>query len=182
MFKKLLLIVLLAAPLSMCAQKFAHFDYASIIQSMPEAKAVQAELETLYKQYHTELENMQKEFQTKMEKYQKEDTDATPANIRERHNQELQEMYQRLQQAQQYNTENFQQEQQKKMQPVTQKIMDAVNAVAQEGSYVYIIDKNGAQGAGIVINETLSTDVTSTIMKKLGITASAAKPLSLIHI
>ena len=150
MFKKLLLIVLLAAPLSMCAQKFAHFDYASIIQSMPEAKAVQAELETLYKQYQTELENMQKEFQTKMEKYQKEDTDATPANIRDRHNQE--------------------------MQPVTQKIMDAVNAVAQEGSYVYIIDKNGAQGAGIVINETLSTDVTSTIMKKLGITASAAKP------
>ena len=112
----------------------------------------------------------------KMEKYQKEDTDATPANIRERHNQELQEMYQRLQQAQQDNTENFQQEQQKKMQPVTQKIMDAVNAVAQEGSYVYIIDKNGAQGAGIVINETLSTDVTSTIMKKLGITATTAKP------
>ena len=85
-------------------------------------------------------------------------------------------MYQRLQQAQQDNSENFQQEQQKKMQPVTQKVMDAVNAVAQEGGYVYIIDKNGAQGAGIVINETLSTDVTSTIMKKLGITASTAKP------
>ena len=176
MFKKLLLIVLLAAPLSLCAQKFAHFDYASIMQSMPEAKAVQAELGTLYKQYQTELENMQKEFQTKMEKYQKEDTEATPANIRERHQQELQEMYQRLQQAQQDNSDNFQAEQQKKMQPVTQKVMDAVNAVAQQGGYVYIVDKNAAQGAGIVINEQLSTDVTGAIMQKLGMPESAAKP------
>ena len=83
MFKKLLLTLLLAAPLSLCAQKFAHFDYAAIIQAMPEAKAAQADLEALYKQYQAELENMQKELQTKMEKYQKEDTEATPANIRE---------------------------------------------------------------------------------------------------
>lgn len=50
-------------------------------------------------------------------------------------------MYQRLQQAQQDNTEKFQQEQQKKMQPIMQKVMNAVNTVAQEGGYVYIIDK-----------------------------------------
>lgn len=170
------MMVLFLAPLSLCAQKFAHFDYASIMQSMPEYKTAQTELEALYKQYQTELEGMQKEFQTKAEKYQKEDTEATPANIRERHNQELQEMYQRLQQAQQDNAESFQKTQTTKMQPVTQKVMDAVNAVAKEGSYVYIIDKNAAQQGGIVINETLSTDVTSQIMKKLGITASVAKP------
>lgn len=176
MFKKLLLMVLFLAPLSLCAQKFAHFDYASIMQSMPEAKTVQTELEALYKQYQTELEGMQKELQTKAEKYQKEDTDATPINIKERHNQELQEMYQRLQQAQQDNAENFQKAQQTKMQPVTQKVMNAVNAVSQEGGFVYIVDKNGAQTAGIVINETLSTDVTSQVMKKLGITAAAPAP------
>ena len=149
MFKKLLLLVLAVAPLSLCAQKFAHFDYAAIIQAMPEAKAAQADLEALYKQYQAELENMQKE---------------------------LQEMYQRLQQAQQDNSDNFQAEQQKKMQPVTQKVMDAVNAVAQQGGYVYIVDKNAAQGAGIVINEQLSTDVTGAIMQKLGMPESAAKP------
>ena len=65
MFKKLLLLVLAVAPLSLCAQKFAHFDYAAIIQAMPEAKAAQADLEALYKQYQAELENMQKELQTK---------------------------------------------------------------------------------------------------------------------
>lgn len=173
MFKKLILLVLFVAPLSLCAQKFAQFDYNSIIQAMPEAKSAQTQLETIYKQYQTEIEGMQKELQTKAEKYQKEDTDATPANIRERHQQELQDMYQRLQQAQQDNSENMQKEQSKLMQPIMQKVLSAVNSVAQEGGYVYIIDKNASQQAGVFINDALNTDVTSAIMKKLGISASA---------
>lgn len=176
MFKKILLLVLFIAPMSMFAQKFAHFDYTSIMQAMPEVKAAQTELEGLFKKYQAELEGMQKELQAKAEKYQKEDTDATPANIRERHQQELQDMYQRLQQANQDNETNLQKAQAEKMQPLTQKVMNAVNAVAQEGGFVYIIDKNASQTAGIVINETLSTDVTDQVMKKLGITAAAAKP------
>ncbi len=178
MFKKLLLLVLFVAPLSLCAQKFAHFDYAQIMQSMPEYKTAASDLEALGKKYQSEIEGMQKELQTKAEKYQKEDTNATPANIKERHQQELQDMYQRLQQAQQDNSEQFQQEQQKKLQPITQKVMNAVNTVAQEGGYVYIVDKNASQQAGIVINEALSTDVTSIVMKKLGISAAAAAKTS----
>lgn len=167
------MLVLFVAPLSLFAQKFAHFDYTAVMQAMPEAKAAQTELEGIYKQYQTEIEGMQKELQTKAEKYQKEDTDATPANIRERHQQELQDMYQRLQQAQQDNSDNFQKEQSKKMQPIIQKVLNAVNAVAQEGGYVYIVDKNASQQAGLFINETLSSDVTSSVMKKLGISATA---------
>ena len=174
MLKKLLMLVLFVAPLSLCAQKFAHFDYAAVMQAMPEAKTAQTELEGLYKQYQTEIEGMQKELQTKAEKYEKEDTDATPANIKERHQQELQNMYQRLQQAQQDNSENLQKEQNKKMQPIIQKVLNAVNTIAQEGGYVYIVDKNASQQAGIVINETLSTEVTSAIMKKLGVTPAPA--------
>lgn len=174
MIKKLLMLVLFVAPMSLFAQKFAHFDYSTIMQSMPEALTAQSEIEALYKQYQTEIENMQKELQTKAEKYQKEDTDATPANIKERHQQELQDMYQRLQQAQQDNSDNFQKAQTQKMQPVLQKVMTAVNTIAQEGGYVYIIDKTTAQNSGMVINETISVDVTSQIMQKLGISASAA--------
>lgn len=175
MFKKLILLVLFVAPVSLCAQKFASFDYTAIMQAMPETKTAQTELEALYKKYQDELNNMQTELKTKGEKYQKEDTDATPANIKERHTQELQEMYQRLQQASQDNEQALQKAQQEKMQPIVQKVMNAVNAVAQEGGYVYIIDKTAAQSSGIFINENLSTDVTSVVMKKLGVTASTSK-------
>ena len=160
MFKKILMLALIAAPLQLCAQKFAHFDYATIMQAMPEYKAVTAELETIGKQYQAELEGMQKEFQTKMEKYQKEDTEATPQNIRDRHQQELQDMYQRLQQASQDNQEAFEKARQTKMQPVSQKL----------------IDSQAAQAGGILINETLSTEVTAQIMKKLGLSATTATP------
>lgn len=174
MIKKILMLLLLAAPLSLCAQKYAHFDYATVMQALPDYKKVMTELETEGKQYQTELENMQKELQTKADKYQKEDTEATPENIRTRHQQELQEMYQRLMQAQQDNEEAFAKSRQQKMQPVAQKVMDAVSAVAKEGSYVYIIDKAAAQNGGIFINEAISADVTKAVMTKLGISAAAA--------
>lgn len=173
MLKKLLILVLFVAPMSLFAQKFAHFDYATIMQALPEYKTAQTELETMGKQYQTELENLQKELQTKAEKYQKEDTEATPQNIKDRHQQELQDMYQRYQQAQQDNSEAFQKAQQTKIQPIMQKVMNAVNDVAKAGSYVYVIDKNAAQTSGIVINEALSTDVTSQVMAKLGLSSTA---------
>ncbi len=176
MIKKILMMVLFVAPLSLAAQKFGHFDYSAIMQAMPEMKTVQAELETIGKQYQDELTGMEKELQAKYEKFQAEVNDQTPENIRNRKLQELQEMQARLQQAGEDNTKAFQETQQKKMQPIMVKVTDAINAVAQEGNYVYLIDKASSQAAGMFINETISEDVTKKIMTKLGITATATAP------
>lgn len=173
MFKKILIMVLFVAPLSLAAQKFAHFDYATIMQAMPEFKKAQTEMEAIGKQYREELQNMEKEINTKIEKFQSEVTDKTPENIRNRRAQEIQDLQQRYQQAAQDNEQAFDEARQKKFQPITQKVMDAVNAIAKEGNYVYIVDKNASQQAGIVINEALSEDVTKRIAAKLGISAAA---------
>lgn len=174
MFKKILTLVLLIAPLSLCAQKFGHFNYSQVMQAMPEVKKAQSELESTAKLYQEELSGMQRELQTKYQKYQAEVNDKTPENIRTRREQELQEMQQRLQQAAADNDSSFADLRTKKMQPIVQKVMDAVQAVAKEGNYVYIIDGNAAQSAGVFINETLSEDVTKKVMAKLGISATAA--------
>ena len=173
MFKKILIMVLFVAPLSLAAQKFAHFDYATIMQAMPEFKKAQTEMEAIGKQYREELQNMEKEINTTSEKFQSEVTDKTPENIRNRRAQEIQDLQQRYQQAAQDNEQAFDEARQKKFQPITQKVMDAVNAIAKEGNYVYIVDKNASQQAGIVINEALSEDVTKRIAAKLGISAAA---------
>lgn len=110
---------------------------------------------------------MQKELQTKFEKYQNEVNESTPANMRQRREQELNDLQQRIQQAYQDNQKSFQEEQAKKMQPIIQKLQDAVNAVLKEGGYVYAIDKSTA--ASVVINESISTDITAQIKTKLGI-------------
>lgn len=169
MIKKILMLVLFVAPLSLAAQKYAHFDYTAVMQAMPEVKTAQTELEAIGKQYSDELQNMQKEIEAKYQKFQNEVNDQTPENIRTRRMQEIQDMQQRLEQASQDNQRAFNEAQQQKMQPIIQKVLDAVNAVAREGNYVYIIDTTASQAAGVFINQNLSENVTKKVMDKLGV-------------
>ena len=130
MIKKILLMVLMLAPITVFAQKFAHYDSQEIAKVYPAYLTAQTELEALGKQYENDLQ-------------------------------------QRIQQAYQDNQKSFQEEQAKKMQPIIQKLQDAVNAVLKEGGYVYAIDKSTANS--VVINESISTDITAQIKTKLGI-------------
>lgn len=169
MTKKIILLAALTlAAFTASAQKFAHFDYATVVQALPDYKTATTELEATGKQYQTDLEEMQKEIQTRIEKYQKEVNDQTPQNIRERKEQEIMDLQQRFQQAQEENAKAFQELQQAKMQPILAKVNDAVAAVAKEGGYIYILDK-GQSSAQFYINEALSEDVTAKIRTKLGI-------------
>ncbi len=43
--KKLILMLMLCAPMSLFAQKFGHLDSQALLQSLPEAPHVQKELE-----------------------------------------------------------------------------------------------------------------------------------------
>lgn len=167
MFKKLILMALMAAPLSTFAQKFAHFNSNDVLTAYPAAKAVQTELENLGKQYQADLEAMQKELQTKGQKFEAEVNEKTPENMRQRRTQELQELQQRIQQAYQDNEQAFRQEQIKKMQPIQDAVYKALDAVLKEGGYVYAVDKAMVQG--VTINEALSTDITAQVKAKLGI-------------
>ena len=172
MIKKILMMVLFLAPLSLAAQKYAHFDYEAVITAMPAYKTAQTELQAISKKYETDFADMQKEFQTKVDKYQKETNEQTPANIRQRREQELMEMQEKLKQAYEDNGKALQQESMNKMQPIQIKLNDAVNAVAKEGNYAFIIDKTAAAATRIFINEAASEDVTKKVMAKLGISAT----------
>lgn len=167
MFKKILILVLMLAPISAFAQKFAHYNSEEIAKVYPAFLNAQKELDELGKQYESDLQDMQKELQTKYEKFQAEVNESTPANMRQRREQELQDLQQRIQQAYQDNQQAYQQTAATKMQPIMQKLQDAVDAVLKEGGYVYGFDK--ASISGVAINETLSTDITAQIKTKLGI-------------
>ena len=76
----------------------------------------------------------------------------------------LQSMYQKVQQTYQDNSQNIQKAQQEKMQPITTKLVNAIQAVGKAGGYVYIMDV----ASGIpYISETLSEDVTSKVKAEL---------------
>ena len=79
-----------------------------------------------------------------------------------------QDMYQKYQQSAQDNQQALYKAQQEKMQVVSSKLNDAIKAVGQEGSYVYIMQTN-VQEVIPYISTTLSTDVTAQVKAKLGL-------------
>ncbi len=147
------------------AQKFGHVNSQEIMQLMPEFTKARTEIEELTKQYEADLKSMQDEYQKKGQEYEKLPA-STPANIKQRREQELQEMMQKIQQTYQDNQQALQKEYQTRMQTITNKIIEAIKAVGQAGDYVYIMD----QTSGIpYISTTQSKDVTAEVKAKLGL-------------
>lgn len=163
--KNLILAALIALPMSVFAQKFAHVNSATIIQAMPEYTTAQTELQTLGKQYEEELQRMQDELKTKLDDYQKNGS-TLPDATKQRREQELTDLNQRLEQYYQTSQQEIAKAQQTKMQEISEKVGKAINEVGAAGGYVYVMDVT----AGIpFINETISTDVTNQVKAKLGI-------------
>ena len=163
--KKILMIALLLAPMSMMAQKFGHFNSNELVQLMPEWTTAQTELQTLAKQYDDDPKRMQDELQKKADEFQKEQANLLE-NVRARREQELNDLYQRVIQSRDDNEQAFKKAQAEKMQAISEKITAAVKKIGDEGGYVYIMDIT----AGIpYISEKLSTDITPELKKALGI-------------
>ena len=162
--KKLFLMLMLCAPMTLFAQKFGHLDSQALLQSLPEATAVQSKLEAKGKEYQKQLEDMQAELQRQAQAYDKTKStmNATKQAETEKN---LQDMYNKIQQTAQDNQKAFNEEQQKQLGPVLEKVRNAIAAVAKAGNYVYIMEK--ASGQPLYINEALSKDVTAEVKAQL---------------
>ena len=163
--KKLIILALIALPMSVFAQKFAHVNSAVIINAMPEYTRAQTELQTLAKQYDDEFKRMQDEFRTKYEDYQK-NGESLPETMKQRRVQELQDLDKRLTEYQQTAEQDLAQQERTKLNEISEKVGNAIKEVGTAGGYIYVMDVT----SGIpFINETLSTDVTDQVKAKLGI-------------
>ncbi len=166
--KKIVLIVLLMAPLSLFAQKFAHFNMANVLPEMPEYKTASAEIQKLSTQYQEELERLQKEYQTKAEEYQKlAETSTTAQAILQSKAADLQKMEQSIQDFYQASQQDMEKQNNEKMEPILAKLNAAIKKIGETGNYVYVV--NTASGAIPFINESLSTDITAQLKAELGI-------------
>ena len=161
--KKLFLIMMLCAPLTVFAQKFGHVDAQAVMQSLPEFIKARGEIEALSKQYENDMKAMQDEIQRKSDEYDKSKSTMNATQQQEGET-NLQQMIQKFQQAYQDNQQALQKAQQEKMQPIMNKIMTAIKNVGKDGGYVYIMDIS----TGIpYISDTLSKDVTNDVKAEM---------------
>ena len=164
MLKKIALLLLLIAPMSVFAQKFGHVKFAEILTVMPEYTKAQTDIQAQQKQYEDEMKRASDELTKKFTEYQQEQANL-PKNIQERRQKELQELNEKGMQFQADAQQQLQKAYAEMMEPIYKKIDDAIKAVGQEGGYVYIFDLNRTDIP--FVNESLSTDVTPAVKGKL---------------
>ena len=161
--KKVILMMMLFAPFTMFARKFGHCDAQAIMQQMPEFIKAKGEVDALQKQKENELKSMQEELQRKYEAYEKAQSTMS-ATKKQENETELGELNQKIQQAFQDGQQELAKASQERMQPITNKLVQAIKNVGKNGGYVYIMDI--ASGVPY-ISETLSKDVTNDVKAEL---------------
>ena len=171
--KKILILLLLMAPLSMFAQsapKFGIVDVNAIIVLMPEYAKAQNDLQVLGQQYNKEYEDYRTEFERKSLEFEQLQ-DSLPDNLLKRRQEELQDLYMRLQQYERETYQYMQQAQQTKFAEVAKVLNDAIQAVGAEGGYVCVFDISN--GTMPYVSTTLCDDLNAKVKAKLGISLTA---------
>ena len=91
MLKKIALILLLIAPMSVFAQKFGHVKVQEIINVMPDFTKAQTDIKAMEKQYMDEIQRATDDLNKKYAAFQEEQANL-PQNIKDRRMKELQEL------------------------------------------------------------------------------------------
>ena len=159
--KKLVLMLMLLAPMTMMAQKFGKVNTQTIMQALPDVAKANGELEALQKQKDNELKAMQEEFQRKADEYQK-GASTMNATAKQQKETELQGLQQKIQQAYQDGQQELQKKSNELMQPIVAKVRAAIDVVGKAGNYTYIFEESAAiyTGSNVV-------DVTKEVQSKI---------------
>lgn len=139
MFKKLLLAIMIALPMSVFAQKFAVIDTNTLIAALPEVKTVNEQLESVNAKYQDEFTKLQTEFQKKFEEFQNLDP-STPQSIKDRRIQEVQELENKINQFRETASQDLARQQQQLMAPIQEKVLKAIQSIGQEGGYTFVFE------------------------------------------
>lgn len=183
----LILIIFISTSFTAFAQsKLAHINTQELIQSMPETKSAQSEIDKLIKTYQTDIEAMQSEldskakqfdakrseYQSKIKQYQSEAPNKSEAeNVKreqevEKETEELQKQQEELQGMQlsinQYQGQAQQDIQKKQfdlLKPITEKAKKAILKIGKEKGYDYVLDSSEGQGVIMAEGKDLMADV-----------------------
>lgn len=177
MKRKLIYVVvalLLAVPAvhaqSAAGFKIGYVDVDYVLSQMPEAKTIEADLKSYEKQLGTQLQNKIQEFQTKAKDFQDNAASMIP-EVRADRQAELQEMQASIQEFQQRAEYTMQQKRLELLDPVYAKIQTAIDAVAKEGDFDYVLSpKVGGLPVVLYVKDQDRDDISDAVLKNLGVT------------
>ncbi|MCR9154293.1 MAG: OmpH family outer membrane protein [Croceimicrobium sp.] len=167
--KKIILLFALFFGLSSAVsaqQKLGHINSDELLALMPETKLAQAELEKYGQQLEKDMGEMETELSTKIEQFRTNEPMMT-TTTRELKTKELQDLQGRIQQFSQRAQQDIQQKQVDLFQPIIEKASKAIEDVAREKGFTYILDSS--QSKAVVVFAENGEDIMPLVKAKLGI-------------
>jgi outer membrane protein len=146
------------------AQKLGHVNSEEILLQLPERVTAKSTIESRAAEYETAMASMQQELQTKFADYQAK-AESWPPAIRQQKERELQGLDEGLQEFASTVQSELVELEQELLQPMMERVQQAIDAVGAEKGYAYIFDLS----SGAVVFKGGGDDVTPLVKAKLGI-------------
>lgn len=157
-------ILILSTTASFAQKKWGHIDAAALVEAMPEKKKAQADMETYAKGLQDQLKTMSGEFDKKYQDYVANEKSMTEL-VKTTKAKELEDLQNRIRDFQGKAQEDMQRKEQELMQPIIDKARKAIDTVAKEKGYNYVLDSS----AGVLLVKDDTDDILAFVKKYLGI-------------
>jgi len=150
------------------AQKFAYVDTEAVLNQLPEYQDAQKGIDAIAENWQSEIQQKYEEIESLYKEYQAEQVLLTE-DIRQKREESIIAKENDVKKLQKqrfgYKGDLFKKKQEL-IKPIQDKVYEAVEELAQQKSFDFIIDKSG--GASILYANP-KFDQTETILKKLGV-------------
>lgn len=164
MVKKLLLVLLFVAPLSLIAQeKYAYVNSQEVMNKMPEMGEMEKKIVSTREAILKTKQELEAEYQQKADKFQKDTANVSESILQSRY-QELEQLEERYKLFMTNSETELRKVQQTLFTPIQQKLQKAIKEVGDEKGYTYIFDTNT-----LIYKNPKLTDATKSVKAKLGI-------------
>jgi outer membrane protein len=148
--------------------KFGHINTQEVLNSLPELKAIQTQMETEYKQKEDQLTTMQADLKSQQDEYVKV-AETMPPAARAEKEKSLQELGQKVQNYYMLAQQQLKAREQELKMPLVKKVQTAIQEVGDENGFLYIFET--ASNMPLYRSEK-SIDVTPLVLVKMGITTT----------
>jgi outer membrane protein len=149
-------------------QKIGHADWEYIFGKMPEYGMIEKELQTFQAVLQKQMEQKRAELDAKYKTYQ-DLPESTPDPIKKDKEAELNYLQENLRKFQQDASESIQKKQNDLVTPVFTKVGKAIEDVAKENGYSYIVNPQMIGGGDVLLYTDEKYDISNLVLKKLGI-------------
>ncbi len=162
----ILTLLLSATTLMVQAQKIAYTNTNLILSEMPEVKRADANLETMKKQLLRKKENMVASYETKFKAAMERDKNGelSPKEVEDLKKQ-LADSEKAIFEYDQTVQKQLLEKRQQEVEPILKKVQNAIDQVAQENGYIYVVDTSSS----VLLYAKEQYDITPLIRQKLGI-------------